>query len=175
MQINLTELFTRDGKELDVTAKLDMTVFHAPDGEYELTDSQPVKLHFTNTGNRTLALEGSTQLTLLIPCSRCLEPVNVPFSLDLARTFDMKLSGRERAEALEEQPYLQGYTLDVDQLVCDELYLNMPMKVLCKEDCKGICNRCGANLNKTACDCDRSSLDPRMSVIQDIFNQFKEV
>ena len=175
MQINLTELFTRDGKELDVTAELDMTSFCASDGEYELTDSQPVKLHFTNTGDRTLTVEGSAQLALLIPCSRCLEPVKVPFSLDLARTFDMKLSQRERAEALEEQPYLQGYMLDVDQLVCDELLLNLPMKVLCREDCKGICNRCGANLNKTACDCDRSSLDPRMSVIQDIFNQFKEV
>ena len=175
MQINLTELFTRDGKELDVTAELDMAVFHAPDGDYELADAQPVKLHFVNTGDRILAVEGSAQLALMIPCSRCLEPVRVPFSLDLARTFDMKLSSRERAEALEEQPYLQGYTLDVDQLVCDELYLNLPMKILCKEDCKGICNRCGANLNKTACDCDRSSLDPRMSVIQDIFNQFKEV
>ena len=87
----------------------------------------------------------------------------------------MKLSSRERAEALEEQPYLQGYELDVDQLVCDELLLNLPMKVLCKEDCKGICNRCGANLNRTDCNCDRSSLDPRMSVIMDIFNQFKEV
>lgn len=175
MQINLTELFTRDGKELDVTADLDMTSLSTPEGEYELAEAEPVKLHFVNIGDRTLTAEGSVKLSLMIPCSRCLEPVKVPFSLDLARTFDMKLSSRERAESLEEQPYLQGYTLDVDQLVCDELYLNLPMKVLCKEDCKGICNRCGANLNKTACDCDRSSLDPRMSVIQDIFNQFKEV
>ena len=175
MQINLTELFTRDGKELDVTAEFLMTSFHAPDGDYELVDRQPVRLHFVNIGDRTLTVEGSAQLALMIPCSRCLEPVKVPFVLDLARTLDMKLSSQERAEALDEQPYLQGYMLDVDQLVCDELYLNLPMKVLCKEDCKGICNRCGANLNKTTCDCDRSSLDPRMSVIQDIFNQFKEV
>ena len=81
---------------------------------------------------------------------------------------------REIAD-LDEQPYLQGYNLDVDQLVRDELLLNLPMKVLCDEDCKGICNRCGANLNHETCDCDRSSLDPRMSVIQDIFKQFKEV
>ena len=76
---------------------------------------------------------------------------------------------------LDEQPYLQGYNLDVDQLVRDELLLNLPMKVLCDEDCKGICNRCGANLNYETCDCDRSVPDPRMSVIQDIFKQFKEV
>ena len=48
-------------------------------------------------------------------------------------------------------------------------------EVLCREDCKGICNRCGANLNHTECSCDRSSPDPRMSVIQDLFQKFKEV
>ena len=87
----------------------------------------------------------------------------------------MNLTDEERIANLDEQPYLQGYNLDVDQLVRDELLLNLPMKVLCDEDCKGICNRCGANLNHETCDCDRSSLDPRMSVIQDIFKQFKEV
>ncbi len=173
MRINLTELFTRDGKELDVAAELEMNSFHAPDGEYELVDRTPVRLHIVNIGNRTLTVAGKAGFALMIPCSRCLEPVKVPFSLDLDRTLDMKLSDQQRAEALEEQPYLQGYTLDVDRLVCDELILNLPMKVLCKDDCKGICNRCGANLNKTVCDCDRSSLDPRMSVIRDIFDQFR--
>ena len=76
---------------------------------------------------------------------------------------------------LDEQSYLTGYNLDADQLVGNELTLNLPMKVLCKEDCKGICNRCGANLNLETCDCDTRSLDPRMAVIQDIFKQFKEV
>ncbi len=175
MQINLTELFARDGKELDVTAEVEMTHFPAAEGDYELVDQTPARLHLTNVGDRTIELTGGVELALIIPCSRCLEPVKVPFSLDLERTLDMKLSERERTEALEEQPYLQGYTLDVDQLVCDELLLNLPMKVLCKEDCKGICNRCGANLNMAPCNCDRTAPDPRMSVIQDIFNQFKEV
>ena len=76
---------------------------------------------------------------------------------------------------MDEQPFLNGYNLDVDQLVCNELLLSLPMKVLCREDCKGICNRCGANLNIETCDCDTRALDPRMSVIQDIFNQYKEV
>ena len=48
------------------------------------------------------------------------------------------------------------------------------MKVLCRENCKGICNRCGANLNLGSCKCDDAELDPRMSKILDIFNQFKE-
>ena len=71
--------------------------------------------------------------------------------------------------------YLIGFELDVDKLVYAEILVNWPMRVLCKDDCKGICKVCGMNLNKGACSCQRTELDPRMAAIQDIFNKFKEV
>lgn len=175
MLINLTELFARDGKEKDYTLPLDVEAFQTPEGACNLAEAEPVRLHVSNTGDRVLALRGSAKFALVMPCSRCLEPVKVPFSLTLERALDMKQTDADRVRDLDEQPYLQGYNLDVDQLVRDELLLNLPMKVLCEEDCKGICNRCGANLNFETCGCDRSVPDPRMSVIQDIFKQFKEV
>ena len=175
MLINLSELFTSEGKEKNYTLDIEMTHVQTQDGSCRIVDQKPVLLHISNAGNRTLILTGEAEFALMIPCGRCLEPVKVPFHLDIERTLDMNQSEEERIENLDEQPYLKGYHLDVDQLVGDELVLNLPMKVLCKEDCKGICNRCGANLNHETCDCDRSSLDPRMSVIQDIFKQFKEV
>ena len=78
-------------------------------------------------------------------------------------------------EAKEEKDYIDGYNLDVDKLVFGEILISMPGKTLCKEDCKGICLICGANLNKGECGCDRNILDPRMSVFKDILNNFKEV
>ena len=82
------------------------------------------------------------------------------------------LDGEEKeTEESEEQPYIEGYTLDVDALIRDELFLHLPMKVLCKEDCRGICPRCGANLNHGTCSCDVTELDPRMAVIRDIFGK----
>ena len=175
MLINLTELFTREGKTNDYAVELDCREFQIPQGICPVSDSKPVTFYIENVGDRTLVLSGEAEFTLMIPCDRCLEPVEVPFQLSIERTLDMNLTDEERIANLDEQPYLQGYNLDVDQLVRDELLLNLPMKALCDEDCKGICNRCGANLNHETCDCDRSSLDPRMSVIQDIFKQFKEV
>lgn len=175
MLINLSELFASEGKEKIYVQDIEMRQFHAPDGVYEIVDAEPVTLKVRNLGDRTLFLEGKTKLSLLIPCSRCLDPVRNDFDLSMEASLDMKQTEEERIEELDEQPYVSGYNLDVDQLVCNELLLNLPMKVLCDEDCKGICNRCGANLNHETCDCDRSSLDPRMSLIQDIFNQFKEV
>ncbi len=175
MLIHLEELFTSEGKEKDFSCDIGFSAFQAPDGVCEVADREQVVLHLENTGNRTAEVTGRAKLSLMIPCSRCLEPVRVPFCLSLERTLDLKLTEEDRTENLDEQPYLQGYDLDVDQLVRDELLQNLPMKVLCREDCKGICNRCGANLNYETCGCENSPPDPRMSVIQDIFKQLKEV
>ena len=175
MLINLTELFTLDGKEKTYTPDIDMKIYHGPYGDYEVAAAKPVVLRIMNLGGKKLEVEGKACLTLAIPCARCLEPVPVELEFDIVRAIDLNESEEERVVDLEEQPYVNGYNLDVDQLVCDELILNLPMKVLCSEDCKGICNRCGTNLNHETCDCDVRSLDPRMAVIQDIFKQFKEV
>lgn len=175
MLINLTELFSRDGKEKTYTLDIEMNVFRAPDAVYDIVSKKPVSLRIRNLGGRKLLVEGKASLALEIPCSRCLEPVRCPFELDIGEELDMSKTEEERAADLNEQPYVSGYNLDVDQLLSNELLLNLPMKVLCREDCKGICNRCGANLNRETCSCDRSSPDPRMSVIQDLFQQFKEV
>ena len=175
MRINLTELLTREGKAKDYSVQLEESCFDMPEGVYEGGDVRPVILHIEHASNRVLHVSGRAELALMIPCSRCLEPVKVPFSIPLESVLDMNMTEEERIADLNEQSYLQGYNLDVDQFVRSELLLNLPMKVLCREDCRGICNRCGANLNYETCGCDRSSPDPRMSVIQDIFKQFKEV
>lgn len=175
MFINLSELFSVEGKTKSYACELEMEVFCSPEGKYPIVSKKPVLLEVTNQGDKVMAVKGEGDLTLEIPCSRCLEPVRVPIHLEIDEEIDMKQTEAERREALEEQCYVKGYNLDVDQLVGNELILNLPMKVLCSENCKGICNRCGTNLNRGTCDCDTRSLDPRMSVIQDIFNQLKEV
>ena len=55
---------------------------------------------------------------------------------------------------------MEGDELDVEELVRNELIVQWPIRVLCKDDCKGICSRCGANLNIQTCDCDTTGLDP---------------
>ena len=102
-------------------------------------------------------MSGHATLTVGGHCARCLEPVSFDCELDFGREFEVQ-DGQE--ESLDDEPFMKGYNLDVD---------------LCREDCKGICNRCGTNLNLRTCTCDTRSLDPRMSVIQEIFNEFKEV
>ena len=175
MLINLSELFPVEGKSQTYTVPLEMTHFKGSDWSYKIVEKEPVTLVVTNQGERVLTVVGKAVLSLEMPCARCLDPVIVPFELEIDQELDMNQTKEDRIEALDEQFYINGYNLDVDQLVGNELTLNLPMRVLCSDNCKGICNRCGTNLNRGTCDCDNRSLDPRMSVIQDIFKQLKEV
>ena len=175
MLINLSELFPVEGKSQTYTVSLEMTHFKGSDCSYKIVEKEPVTLVVTNQGERVLTVVGKAVLSLEMPCARCLDPVIVPFELEIDQELDMNQTKEDRIEALDEQFYINGYNLDVDQLVGNELTLNLPMRVLCSDNCKGICNRCGTNLNRGTCDCDNRSLDPRMSVIQDIFKQLKEV
>ena len=153
MLINLSEVFTLEGKERTWTVPLEMRSYEGADGKYPVASSEPVTVTVKNLGNRKLALTGGTKVTLTIPCARFLEPVEYTCEIDFDQELDMSSSDDDRVKDLDEQSYLTGYNLDADRLVCNELSLNLPMKVLCKEDCKGICNRCGANLNYGTCGC----------------------
>jgi len=175
MLINLTELLSIDGKEKIYTQDIEMDQLKTPDGVYKIDSGKPVVLKIVHLGNKKLYMKGLIEVSLLIPCDRCLEPVENHFRIEVEQELDLNQSEEDRVENFDEQPYISGYDLDVDRLVSTELILNLPMKILCSDDCEGICNRCGANLNHETCSCERTSPDPRMSVIQDIFKQFKEV
>lgn len=175
MLIDLSELFFIKGKAKEYTVPLELEIFCDGMNDYKVADRELVRLVITNQGDRFFAVTGETRLSLWIPCARCLEPVKVPFLLEFDQELDLNLTDEARMADLNEQFYLNGCSLDIDQLVSSELMLNLPMRVLCSDNCKGICNRCGTNLNRGACDCAGKSLDPRMSVIQDIFKQLKEV
>lgn len=175
MLVSLIEVLKNDGKVLQTDVIPEMKFFTSKLGKFPVVSSTPVSLRIQNRGNKELRIEGDTVIVLNIPCDRCLEDVAVSFPLHFEKDVDMNKSEEERVRALDEQFYIEGYNLDVDKLVCSEILVSWPSKVVCKEDCKGICPTCGTNLNLETCDCEPTDLDPRMAKIQEIFNKFKEV
>lgn len=174
MQINLSELLSNDGASHDYLATVDMTEFKSVAGDYRIVEAKPFNLTITNIGKRKLQLAGEGTISLNIPCDRCLEDVKTDISFYIDRCLDLSEAESDRIE-VDEEVTVTDNTIDVDELVYIEVLINIPDKTLCKEDCKGLCLKCGANLNQCECGCDRAVLDPRMSVIQDIFKNFKEV
>ncbi len=175
MLIDLSKVLSRQGEQQIASIRPEGEEFSCELGTFAYAERGPVELTIVHTGEQELTLSGKGRISVWIPCSRCLEPVEVPFDIELDEKIDMKLSDQERIEALDESCYICERKLDTEKLLHNELLIQWPMRVLCKEDCKGICSRCGANLNRKSCDCDTEALDPRMAVISDIFKNFKEV
>ncbi len=175
MIINLSEIMSIKGNVEHIQAPIELESFCMEGIEYPFASKSFADLTLTHIGERKVKVEGEAKLSLLIPCNRCLEEVETWFDLKISQDLDFKQGTDDRIEELDEKNYINGYNLDVDLLVYNEILIDFPMKVLCDEDCKGICKVCGTNLNKSSCNCDTAVSDPRMSVIRDIFNNFKEV
>ena len=154
MLVNVTDVFTSEGKVLTQEIAWEPAeITH--DGS-----SYPVK--------------SSSKLLLKLPNTAQGEALVVPFDLSIAQ----KLVAPDRADqdALEEQEaFMEGYSLNIDSLIDNEITTSWPMKVLCRPDCKGLCPVCGKDLNTGACGCDTFVPDPRMAAIMDVFNANKEV
>jgi len=175
MVINISEIISTTGKSETYTVGIDMNTLDMNGMHYPFIKKSPVTLTVANTGNREISIDGVIEAVVNIPCDRCLEDVAVPFKIDVHKEIDFNATDEERIRALDETSYIDHSQLDVDLLVYNEIFVHFPMKTLCRDDCKGLCLKCGHNLNEGECGCDRESLDPRMSAIRDIFNNFKEV
>ena len=172
MIINISEILSTAKKSETYSVPIEMDAFVMNGDSFALTEKAPVALTITNIGNREISIQGHIDVVLNIPCDRCLEDVPTALSMDVDKTIDMKKTDEERINDLDETCYIDHSSLDVERLVSNEILIHFPMKTLCREDCKGICFKCGQNLNLGECGCDRASLDPRMSAIQDIFKNF---
>jgi uncharacterized protein len=69
---------------------------------------------------------------------------------------------------------IEGKTLDTQPILMEQLQLNVPMHPLCREDCAGLCPHCGADLNRTTCECDRGPEDPRWAALGELRDRFEE-
>jgi uncharacterized protein len=172
--INISDIIESANKERTESVSIGLDVFSSRLGDFPILSKKPMKLYLANQENARLRISGTVDMEVSIPCGRCLEEVLTHLHFDIDKVLDIK-DGTAVDEEMEETDYLIGFELDVDQLVYAEILVNWPMRVLCKDDCKGICKVCGMNLNSGACNCQRTELDPRMAAIQDIFKQFKEV
>ena len=169
MLINLSKLLSGDQETITEQVTLEMEAFVSSIGTFPVVEKRSFPLKVSKIGADKFLIEGETAVTLDIPCDRCLTPVKVEIPLNISREYD-KNTVEEEAE---DENLIVGYNLDAEQLIYCEILVNWPTKTLCTEACKGICKKCGANLNHSSCTCDTVELDPRMAKIRDIFNNAK--
>lgn len=115
--------------------------------------------------SRGILVQGELETRVLAECSRCLALTAVPVILSLEELYTYPPS----ADWADETPYSVQETgiLDLAPLLREEAVLAVPMGVLCRPDCAGLCPECGQNLNEGSCNCERDDIDPRLAILRE--------
>ncbi|MBQ8141284.1 MAG: DUF177 domain-containing protein [Clostridia bacterium] len=145
----------------------------ALDGIVFDTDAHVVGSLTDNAGYMRLRLKA--ELEYRGECARCLAPVSGVFSLDFERTVvaEGTLTDEQLEEHFDEYVVLDGSMLDVDEQLGEELILGFPNKLLCTEDCPGMCPVCGKPRREGTCSCTTKEIDPRLAVLKTFFDEDK--
>lgn len=174
MFVNLTEVLTNEDRVVSMQTETGITEISVGGEKFPVLASSPVSFVFTNTGKGRARIEGKADFVFSAGCDRCLKPVEEKCEICFTREVWAPDVAAE-SSVYEEQPFMEGFQLNVEDLLISEIVTSWPMKILCKPDCKGICPICGRDLNTGMCDCDTFVPDPRMAAIKDIFEADKEV
>ena len=131
------------------------------------------KVRFLRTGNGIL-VTGHLHTEVRLPCQRCLTPVTVPITLALEEQFrpsidivtGVVLPVEDGADEATRTDW--HHTLDLTEVVRQDLLLAIPMSILCNPHCRGFCPGCGANLNEEPCHCQHEESDPRLAALREL-------
>ena len=132
----------------------------------------PVQLDFDiQKDKEKFRLVGSAQTELELTCSRCLEPFRLPVDapFDLRFLPASELAEEDEREVQDEDldtSYYRDDQIDLNELLREQFYLALPMKPLCRDECKGLCPQCGTNWNTGTCTCTTGWGDPRLAALK---------
>ncbi len=123
-------------------------------------------LHDTRFGE-DIYIKGTVKTTVAMECSRCLAGYTETIEAQVDAHFFPKMEEIDMEDS-DEYNFHEGETIDLYQTLHDGLGLAVPLKPLCREDCKGLCPKCGADLNAAECECSKKEIDGRLAVLKNL-------
>ena len=163
MSMDLHELIINPGKSLPFSCELDTERLDFPSIVRYLTPLTGKGEIRNNAG--LLTLSGSLEADLLCVCDRCATEFERHYSIPAELTLATELEDEENPDFY----LLTDDKLELEEVLSDCFILEMDSSFLCKEDCKGLCFRCGANLNDGPCSC-KKEVDPRLAVLEQLLD-----
>jgi uncharacterized protein len=156
---------------------LDEVLRAPPPTEFSANGAALLKGGATKMGRKVL-IRAKTTVPIKGSCKRCLKPVVLDEPVDLVRSYvpkDQLRGTREHhgddveasfdPETVDEEAY-EGKQIDLSPAVREQILLQIPSSPLCREDCRGLCPKCGKDLNDGDCGCDKTVMDPRWSALK---------
>ena len=118
-------------------------------------------------------VEGTIKAEIELECSRCLEKIDKMQEIAFQAAFVAPENYTQAKEAELQAgdldvSVLEGNEIDLTELVREQILLNLPEQIFCREDCKGLCDKCGANRNLINCNCTEQEIDPRWAALKNL-------
>ncbi len=163
MLINLDPLFNTEGYCEDFSYDLDLS-------DETFAGEKPFRLPALVKGKvynsvGIAKIEAKACLELSTECDRCAKAISVPVTANVNHTLVRTLNNDDNDEFI----LVEDAQLNLDELVREDIFLQLPNKFLCSEDCKGLCPTCGKDLNEGPCSC-KKEVDPRLAVLQQLLD-----
>jgi uncharacterized protein len=152
------------------------------DPDYRVVAPVELAMDVSKVGADAFEATGGVKTRLEFSCSRCLEPFDVPVDAAFELRYVPQPDGDAEVEPDEREiedddlttAYYSDGQLDIGDLLREQFQLALPMKPLCSDACRGLCAQCGANLNRTECECAPAWEDPRLAPLKSLLNRPKE-
>ncbi len=162
MIIDLKKVFVNDGYCLPLSYALDLS-------DVEYMGLYPLKKPVSISGNivnkaSVVSLTAEISYEYSAMCDRCGKDTAKVYTVCLDKSLAVSIEGEDSDTII----LVPDMKLDLDELIYSEVIVGLPMKHLCTENCKGICQKCGKNLNEGKCDCPEKEIDPRLQALADL-------
>jgi uncharacterized protein len=158
---------TTESRFVSPIEELNERLEHGATHDFRLVEPLEVEVRYYRAGEE-IYFEGRYSTVLEGTCGRCLES----FTLANAAPFEFVLTRAQPTEAAQELhtddlalSFYSGDEIDVAPLIGEQLLLALPTRAVCREECRGLCPSCGANLNNDPCACKPAAPDPRLAVL----------
>ena len=178
MEIRLEQI-KEDGLTLEIEKSVEtfpiLTEMIA-NGECEFAAPLRTALRALRIGD-LVEIDGDIETSVRLPCSRCLQPFETPLKSSFTLTYMQQAADvMEDTEPQEVElsaedmgiVYFQGEKINLKDTIQEQVVMAFPLRALCKQDCKGLCPKCGADLNEDPCDCDRRSSPGKFAVLENL-------
>jgi uncharacterized protein len=166
MKLDISDLLNKDNLEEDLHITLDEKSFYDGSEYIGVLNSINFSGVLKKVGDIFL-LDGKVNAVLELTCSRCLDKFPYTVNININEKFT---DGKNTDENEDDLIFIDDSSIDVTEVIENNIILTLPIKRLCSDDCSGLCPRCGVNLNKSTCSCEKAETDIRWAKLKDMFS-----
>ena len=167
MVIDVSGILKDIGGKIEISDCIDMKDTDFLGEMYRFTKPVEIKGNITSNG-KSLFFEAHCIAYVVTACARCAKDIEVKIEFDIDEAL---ARNTEQFDESSDIILFDGHEIDIDEIILNTFLMNLSGKYLCKEDCKGLCPVCGADLNERECGCNREFIDPRWQGLADLLEE----